>query len=93
MAITQVGNVAAHRPHRIEDFLIRSTRSGVIVADGRAAADTLTAGKSMSVILVLNQYKCIGCSPGKHSDTRRMAAASGTGSRDIVHDRYLCIAV
>ena len=78
------------------DFLIWSTLSGVIdrlaaiyTSSPTAAPPlTLTAGQGTSVILVLNQYKCIGCSPGKHPDTRRMAAASGTGSRDIVHDRY-----
>jgi hypothetical protein len=39
------------------------------------------------------QYKCCGCNPGKCPDTQRMVFASRTGSRDIVHDRYLCIAV
>jgi hypothetical protein len=38
-------------------------------------------------------YKCSGCNPGKRPDTRRMVFASRTGSRDIAHDRYLCIAV
>src|SRR5436305_15172870 len=38
-------------------------------------------------------YKCSGCNPGKCPDTRRMEFASRTGSRDIAHDRYLCIAV
>ena len=46
-----------------------------------------------SVILVLNQYKRIGCSPGKHPDTRTMATGSAEDSRDILHDRYLCISV
>jgi hypothetical protein len=46
-----------------------------------------------SVILVLNQYKCIGCSPGKHLDTRTMAPGSDDDSRDSVHDRCLCIFV
>ena len=45
----------------------------------------LTAEKGMSVILVLNQYKCIGCSPGKHPDTRTMATGSDDDSRDSVH--------
>jgi hypothetical protein len=46
-----------------------------------------------SVILVLNQCRCIGCSPGKHPDTRTMATGSGDDSRDSVHGRYLCIVV
>jgi hypothetical protein len=42
----------------------------------------------------LNQhYKCSGCNPGKCPDTRRMVFASRTGSRDIAHDRYLCISL
>jgi len=60
---------------------------------GRALALPLTAAKGTSVILVLNQYKCIGCSPGKHPDTRPMATGSDDDSRDSVHDSYLCIAV
>jgi hypothetical protein len=38
-------------------------------------------------------YKCSGCNPGKCPDTRRTVFASRTGSRDIAHDRYLCISV
>jgi hypothetical protein len=57
----------------------------------RVAADN--GAKGPSVILVLNQYNCIGCSPGKHPDTRTMATASDGGSRDSVHDRCACIAV
>jgi Tol biopolymer transport system component len=38
-------------------------------------------------------YKCYVCNLGIRPDTRRMVFASRTGSRDIVHDRYLCIAV
>ena len=52
----------------------------------------LTAEKGTSVILVLNQYKSIGCSPGKHPDTRTMATGSDDDSRHSVPDRYLCIA-
>src|SRR5262249_24932966 len=60
---------------------------------GRALASPLTAAKGTSVLLVLNQYKCIGCSPGKHPDTRTMARGSDDDSRDSVHDRRLCTAV
>ncbi len=60
---------------------------------GRAPVLPLTAVKGASVILVLSQYICIGCSPGKHPDTRTMATGSDDDSRDSVHDRYLCIAV
>jgi hypothetical protein len=45
-----------------------------------------------AVIPVLSQYKSIGCSPGKHPDTRTTATGSDDDSRDIVHDRCLCIA-
>ena len=68
-------------------------RSGTQRAQIRISTGDGFAAKDASVILVLNQYKCIGCSPGIHSDTRRMAAASRTGRCDIAHDRYLCIAV
>jgi hypothetical protein len=53
----------------------------------------LMAEKGTSVIPVLNQYKRIGCSPGRHSDTQTMATGSDDDSRDNVHDRCLCIAV
>jgi hypothetical protein len=56
-------------------------------------AKCIDGGKGASVILVLNQYSCIGCSPGKHPDTRTMATGSDDDSRDSVHDRCLCIAV
>jgi hypothetical protein len=57
----------------------------------RALTLPLTAAKGTSVILVLNQYKCIGCSPGKHSEPWQ--TDSDDDSRDSVHDRCLCIAV
>jgi hypothetical protein len=44
-------------------------------------------------ILVLNQCKCIECSPGKHPDIRPMAIVSDDDSLCSVHDRCLCIAV
>jgi hypothetical protein len=59
----------------------------------RGRLDRLCALKGTSVILVPNQYKRIGCSPGKHPDTRTMATRSDDDSRDSVHDRVLCIAV
>jgi hypothetical protein len=52
-----------------------------------------TLAKGTSVILVLNQYNCIGCSPGKCPDTRTVATASDEDSRGSVHDSCLCIAV
>ena len=36
-------------------------------------------------------YRCCGYNPGKCPDTRGMVFASSAGSRDIAHDRYLCI--
>jgi hypothetical protein len=59
----------------------------------RAAAGSLTAGNGALVILVLGQYSCTGRNPGKPPDTRTGIFASGTGSRDIARDRYLCICV
>src|SRR5216684_1334916 len=59
----------------------------------RSANGSLRAARGEPVILVLNQYKCSGCNPGKCPDTRRMVFASRTGSRDIACDSYLCIAV
>jgi hypothetical protein len=56
-------------------------------------ASPLTVAKGTSVILALNQYRCIGCNPGKSPDTRMMATGSDDDSRDSVHDRCLCIAV
>jgi hypothetical protein len=62
----------------------RLVRHRPLLADG---------GKSHVIILVLNQYNCIGCSPGKHPDTRTMAIGSDDDSLDSVRDRCLCIAV
>ena len=45
------------------------------------------------VIQVLNQYKRIVCSPGKHPGTRTMVTVLDDDSRDNVHGRCLCIAV
>src|SRR5262245_38938195 len=58
-----------------------------------SALALLLAAKGTSVILVLNQYKCIGCSPRKRSDTRTMAIGSDDDSLDSVHDRCSCISV
>src|SRR5437899_3053567 len=58
-------------------------------AQYKAAA--LTAAKGTSVILALNPYNCIGCSPGKHPDTGTMAPGSDDDSRESVHGRCLCI--
>src|SRR5262245_5441485 len=58
-----------------------------------SALALLLTAKGTSVILVLNQYKCIGCSPRKHSDTRTMAIGSDDDSVDSVHDRGSCISV
>jgi hypothetical protein len=66
----------------------KSETSGLEIGAGVAE----TAAKGTSVILVLNQYKCIGCSPGKHPDTRTMATGSDEDSRDSVYDRSSCIA-
>jgi hypothetical protein len=54
---------------------------------------SLMAAMGTSVILVLNQYNCIWCSPGKHPDTQMMAIGSDDDNLDSVRDRCLCIAV
>jgi hypothetical protein len=46
-------------------------------AQALALASPLTAAKGASVILDLNQYKCIGCSPG---NTRTIATGSDDDS-------------
>jgi hypothetical protein len=51
------------------------------------AAETL----AKTVDQLDRHYRCHGCNPGKCPDTRRMVFASTTGSRDIAHNRYLCI--
>ena len=72
--------------------IIRSERSQSWSDGETGLALPPTAEKDTSVILVLNQYKSIGCSPGRHPDTRTMATGSNGDSRDSVHDRRLCIA-
>ena len=58
---------------------------------GAPAAGSLTPAKRTTVIPA--QHYSGACNPGKRPDTRKMVFASRTGSRDIVRDRYLCIAV
>ena len=65
--------------------------SAKVRADATADAGSLM--EAAWVILVLNQYKCSGCSPGKHPDTRTMVTVLDDDSRDNVHGRCLCIAV
>jgi hypothetical protein len=62
------------------------------LADVRFVPEADICG-ALSVIQVLNQYKCIGCSPGKLPDTRTMAIGADDDSLDSVRDRYLCISV
>src|SRR6201993_2195493 len=72
----------------------RHSASSTIHEDrARYKAAPLTAAKGTSVILALNQYNCIGCSPGKHPDTGTMAPGSDDDSRESVHGRCLCISV
>ena len=65
-------------------------RRGIKLSDLKVRCWQILLQKA--VIPVLNQYKSIGCSPGKHPDTRTRATGSDDDSRDIVHDRCLCIA-
>ena len=85
------------RPPNLVQAAVRAAlTSGFLFASPAVAAPKwppLTAAKGTLVIPVPNQYKCIGCSPGRHSDTRRMATGSDDDSRDNVHDRCSCIAV
>ena len=54
---------------------------------------TTTETLAKTVDQLDQHYRYSGCNPGKCPDTRRMVFASTTGSRDIAHDRYLCISV
>jgi hypothetical protein len=49
-------------------------------------------GGERHVILVLDQYKCIVCSLGKHRDSRTRATDSDDDSRGSVYDKCLRIA-
>src|SRR5262249_13374796 len=60
---------------------------------GRPSRSITTETVAKTVDQLDQHYKCSGCNPGKCPDTRRMVFASRTGSRDIAHDRYFCIAV
>src|SRR5262249_59349987 len=60
---------------------------------GRPSRSITTETLAKTVDQLDQHYKCSGCNPGKCPATRRMVFASRTGSRDIAHDRYLCIAV
>jgi len=68
-------------------------RSAAELAFTHTALRAVIEAKGSSVILALNQYNCIGCSPGRHRDTRTMAIGSDDDSRDSVHDKRLGIAV
>src|SRR5262245_33197390 len=72
---------------------VRSNRDGAGLPPYAAKASPLTAAKGTSIIPVLNQYKCIGCSPGKHPDIGTMAPGSDDDSRDSAHGRCLCSSV
>ena len=75
------------------DHFVDAGQQGLDGWRGRALAFAADAAKGTSVILALNQYKCIGCSPGKYPDIRTMVTGSHDDSRDSVHDRRLGIAV
>jgi hypothetical protein len=88
------GQERTHAPQQKATFsIISSARVQQSPEGWRGAGVAADGGKGTPVILVLNQYICIGCSPGKHPDTQTMATGSDGDSRDNVHDRYLCIAV
>ena len=60
---------------------------------GRPSRSITTETLTKTVDQLDQHYKCYVYNLGIHPDTRRMVFASRTGSRDIVHDSYLCIAV
>lgn len=87
-----MGHIRTHAPqHHPIASSARVSRTWKVESYS-AGASPPRAEKGTSVILVPNQYKCIGCSPGKHPDTRTMATGSNDDSRDSVHDTCLCIA-
>ena len=60
---------------------------------GRPSRSITTETLTKTVDQLDQHYKCYVCNLDIRPDTRRMVFASRTGSRDIVHDSYLCIAV
>ena len=66
--------------------------SAKVKADATAASGSLTQ-QAAWVILVLNQYKRIVCSLGRHPDIRTMVTVLDDDSLDNVHGRCLCTAV
>jgi hypothetical protein len=83
-----VGHQAPHPPQTP----LRRTLPGA-EKRGRPSRSITTETLAKTVDQLDQHYSCSGCNPGKCPDTRRMVFASRTGSRDIAHDRYLCIAV
>jgi hypothetical protein len=60
---------------------------------GRLSRSITTETLAKTIDQPDEHYKCSGRNPGKCPDIRRMVFALRTGSRDIAHDRYLCIGV
>jgi hypothetical protein len=87
--------LAACEQHRRPGQLIVERRfDGARRMSAYPPARSITTETPAKTVDQMDQhYKCSGYNPGKYPDTRRMVFASRTGSRDIAHDRYLCIAV
>jgi hypothetical protein len=60
---------------------------------GRPSRSFTTETLTKTVDHLHRHYKRYVCNRGIHPGTRRMVFSSTTGSRDIVHDSCLCIAV
>src|SRR5690242_10030392 len=73
---------------------LRTTVCGAILQESKGIEGEREAVfTTQGFILALNQYKRIGCSPGKHFRTQMTAIGSDDDSRDSAHDRCLYIAV
>src|SRR5690242_18587968 len=90
VAVSQFLNESDHPD---EKHALKRSTLAVGVFGPKPAQESPESGEGTSIILVLSQYKRIGCSPDKRPDTRTTATASDGGSRDSVRDRYSCIAV
>jgi AraC-like DNA-binding protein len=94
---TTASKAAERLPIEVARQRLQFSREAIEQSHGRGARAAFRSITTETLAKMVDQreghYKCSGCNPGKCLDTRRMVFASRTGSRDIAHDRYSCIAV
>src|SRR5882757_7281747 len=83
------GSRIARRDCAVEGHVVHLVSTGE--KRGRPSRSITTETLTKTVDQLDQHYKCYVCNLGIRPDTRRMVFASRTGSRDIVHDSYLCI--